>query len=109
MTIESLKKYFSIKDGLIMDEFLGTEIEWKGQGLMLKQTSIIDKLTNMMKEFLTGTCEYNSPSKSGDKVIVPKDEEDIMDGVNQILYRSSVSSLLYIIRFTRPDISNQVR
>lgn len=107
--IVELKSIFSIKDGLQMDEFLGTELHWNDDGVLLSQSKIVDKLLKVMREEIKSVREYGTPAAIGDKVNSPKQDEKLMNGIKQVLFRSCIGSLLYLSRFTRPNITNRIR
>jgi hypothetical protein len=54
--------------------------------------------------------DFKTPSQSGYGVVRPEDDEEgLFDNERQILYRSTVGSLLYIVKHSRSDISNSVQ
>ena len=56
--------------------------------------------------------EYDTPASTGDMVIRAKEDDDdaiFLEPVKQKRYRSGVGMLLYLVKFSRPDISNSVR
>lgn len=92
-----------------MDEFLGVDIKWNQNGVLLSQRNIIRRLINVMGKELVGLCDYKIPAIPGEGIEPPGENDEIMSASEQILFRSSLGSLLYICRFTRPDLTNAVR
>jgi len=107
--ISQLKEHLSIKDNLIMNEFLGVDIEWDKQGVMISQHGLIKKLISVMEKYITKNYEYSTPATPGVGIVPLKDDEEGMSGVLQAIFRSSIGSFLFLERYTRPDISNAVR
>lgn len=62
-----------------------------------------------MKNEIKGVYNYTSLSIPGQVIIKACDDDELMDGKSQILFRSKIGSLLYLSRFTHPDLSNLVR
>ena len=50
-----------------------------------------------------------TPLSSGTTVIKARNESELVDSVQQSKYRSGVGSLNYLVKHTRPEISNAVR
>jgi hypothetical protein len=47
--------------------------------------------------------------KSNDKIYVAENDSEIMDQEGQTNYRSGIGMLLYLVKYSRPDIANCVR
>jgi len=108
-TIESLKKVFNIKVQGDLEDYLGCEITRNERGFCISQRRIIEDLVERFKDYLSGR-EFKTPSSSGYRVIRPDDDsEDCLKNEEQMLYRSAVGSLLYLVKHSRPDLSNSVR
>ena len=53
--------------------------------------------------------EYETPASQGTHVMRPLSEEEKLSEAEQKMYRSGVGSLLYLLKPSRPDLSNSVR
>ena len=52
---------------------------------------------------------YGMPAGTEDHVKRPDEDEPTVDKEEQKMYRSGVGLLFYLVKFSRPDISNAVR
>ena len=52
---------------------------------------------------------YNTPAIPGDIIIKTTNQDEIVDKSTHRMFRSGVGMLLYLIKFSRPDIANAVR
>ena len=111
-TIEELQKLgFKLK---VMDDFtdyLSCEIifskdktkAWLGQPHLLK------KLEKTFGELTKGLSSYKTPGTPGHNVTRPTTNSERISAEEQKLYRSGVGMLLYLVKYSRPDIANAVR
>jgi hypothetical protein len=53
--------------------------------------------------------DYKTPGPPGESVVCPKENEEIVSNADQKEFRSGVGMLLYLVKHSRPDISNAVR
>ena len=74
----------------------------------MRQPHIIKKIEEMFLPHIKRQIMYKTPGTPGFNVIRPPTEE-VISTEQQELYRSGVGSLLYLIKHSRPDISNIVR
>jgi hypothetical protein len=75
----------------------------------LRQDEIIDKLEKTFKGDVATVRNCSTPMSPQYTIIRPKDETDKISAVDQQKYRSGVGSLNYLVKHTRPDLSNSVR
>ena len=52
---------------------------------------------------------FETPMAAGHRVVRPKEEDERLGAQDQTKYRSGVGSLLYLVKHTRPELSNSVR
>ena len=104
----NLSKAFKLKIQSGIDNFLGCEIKIQGNERWIKQSRIITK----MKDEWVNTSKlknFKTPVVNGYKAIRPKDEEIVMGEKDQKLFRSGIGTLMYMVKLTRPEMSNCVR
>ena len=99
-----LKVDYEVKD------YLGCElmINKKEKRAWIGQPHIIKKIEDLFSPFIIRQTTYKTPGTPGFNIIRPPAEE-LVTKEKQELYRSGVGSLLYLIKHSRPDISNNVR
>ena len=49
------------------------------------------------------------PAGTGEYIKRPEEDEILIEKAEQSLFRSGVGLLLYLVKFSRPDLSNTVR
>ena len=108
-----LKDHFSTKDEGNMEEYVGCSVYRKNNGsIVMHQPHLLKKIGREFGEELEDVRTYATPAVNGDTVIRMKDddkEEISLNPTKQTKYRSGVGMLLYLVKFSRPDISNSVR
>ena len=103
-----LKKYFEIKDEGPMREYVSCHMMRENYELLkMSQPDHIEKIEKNFKNKFKDKL-YQIPAAERDS-IVRTNKEDIIDTRRQKSYISGVSMLLYLINYSRPDISNKVR
>jgi hypothetical protein len=108
-TICRLKKVFNIKVQGNLEDYLGCEIKRSDKGFCIGQKRIIEELVGRLGQFLSGR-DFKTPSPGGYGVMRPSDDSmDCLDNEEQMLYRSAVGSLLFLVKHSRPDLANSVR
>ena len=70
---------------------------------------MIEKLEREFGEELKEIKEVKTPAIAGEGIIMTKDKETIEDKAKHTRYRSGVGMLLFLVKYSRPDISNAVR
>ena len=76
---------------------------------MLHQPDLIKKLLNNFEDDLLNVKDYETPAGAGFKVMRPRKEKEKLPDELQRKYRSGVGLLLYLVKHSRPDLSNAVR
>ena len=105
-----LKKHFAIKEEGEMKEYVGCKVSKTGKkSLIMYQDDLIKKMDRIFGDEVRKMQSYGMPAGTGDHVKRPNEDEPTVDKEEQRLYRSGVGLLLYLVKFSRPDISNAVR
>jgi Reverse transcriptase (RNA-dependent DNA polymerase) len=92
-------------------DYLGCEIfviqdqtkAWMGQ------QNMINRIEKNFGKFVKGVGFVKTPGTPNFNLIQPKNDDDKISEDAQKVYRSGVGSLLYLVKYSRPDISNAVR
>lgn len=116
-SIEELKRelqiHFKVKDEGNMEEYVGCTVIRDSTGkLIMQQPHLLRKIDREFNEELAAVRSYATPAGTGESIIRIKDDEKDMIGLEskkQTRYRSGVGMLLYLVKFSRPDIANSVR
>ena len=74
---------------------------------MLSQPDLINRLLDHFKDRMV-TTEYATPAVAGSHVITNA-EANMLSDEEQSFYRSGVGSLLFLLKHSRPELSNCVR
>ena len=53
--------------------------------------------------------EYRTPATPGQGTVRTTDEDDCLNDSEQFKYRSAVGMMLFLVKYSRPDIANAVR
>jgi hypothetical protein len=92
-----------------LEDYPGCEIKRSDKGFCIGQKRIIEELVGRLSQFLSGR-DFKTPSPGGCGVMRHSDNSmDCLDNEEQMLYRSAVGSLLFLVRHSRPDLANSVR
>ena len=69
-------------------------------------------IKKMMKKFekkIANLKEYETPAPTGTHIIQCQTKEEMISEEEQMEFRSGVGSLLYLLKHSRPELSNSVR
>ena len=106
---EEIKNIFTVKSAGSLDDYLGCEIKFDDKGAIIHQPHIIKKLENKFEKLVREKKTRSLPSAPGSIVVREFEDSDMLNKENQKLYQSGVGILLYLSKYTRPDISNGIR
>jgi hypothetical protein len=108
-TICRLKKVFNIMVQGSLEDYLGCDIKRSDKGFCIGQKRIIEDLAGRLSQFLSGR-DFTTPRPGGNRVMRPSDDSlDSLDNEEQMLYRSAVGSLLFLVKYSKPDFEKCVR
>ena len=111
-TIELLKEnglVLKVEDDL--HDYLSCEIQFSPdkKKAWLGQPHLINKLEKKFGNQVTGKRQYLTPGTPGLNQIKEEDQSKLLSKEQQLMYRSGVGMLLYLVKHSRPDIANCVR
>jgi hypothetical protein len=105
-TVKGLKNTFEVKVQGGLKDYLGCEISKTNEGFLIGQERIVQDLIVKFGDYLSGK-DCSSPSAN--REVIHRKIENYFDKERQKLYQSGVRSLLYLVKHSRPDLSNCVQ
>ena len=110
VAIKEFQGHFQVKDPTSLEDYLGVQTVQSDDGkkAWLGQPTIINSLEKQFGERVAKkkmTITPGTPGFIGGKV----DDNSMVDEKTQSMNRSGVGTLLYLIKQSRPDITNPVR
>ena len=107
---EELKSHFSTKEEGKMEEYVGCKVKRTcDKRLVMFQDNLIRKIQRAFSKDVEKMQEYGMPAGTGEHIKLPEADEPVISKEEQTLYRRGVGMLLYLVKFSRPDLSNAVR
>jgi hypothetical protein len=70
---------------------------------------MIKKIENTFGEMIKGNQNYKTPGTPHHQIVKPTKETGKLTDEEQKLYQTGVRMLLYLVKYSRPDIANAVR
>jgi hypothetical protein len=104
---------FSVKVEDNLSDYLSCNIAFDAQRkkAWLGQPHLIKNLERKFGELVAGMQRYRTPGTPGIGINRPmkEDKNCLVSSEDQVLYRSGVGMLLYLVKHSRPDIANVTR
>ena len=109
--INKMKEKFKIKIEGGLNDFLGCNIlREKNENICyILQPHLVKKLTETFGKLLKNRKSTHTPGTPRGIQTRPKEKENIVDSIKHKQFRSGVSSLLYLLKHSRPELSNPIR
>ena len=109
--ISKIKGKWNIKDVGKMQEYVGCTVKRDLQKNLveLSQFGLIKKMEDNFGNDIKSLKDLATLAANGQIVICPKDDLELISKEDQTKYRSGVGMLLYLVKHSRPEISNAVR
>jgi hypothetical protein len=111
-TIEALSKSFVVKDLVKLEHFVGCHIiqDPKDKNkVSIHQPKLLKHLEKEFKHLVEKPRYFKTPAGPKTTIICPEKEDNLISKKEQTIYRSGVGMLLYLVKHSRPEISNAVR
>jgi hypothetical protein len=107
-TIERLNKVFKVKFEKNIHDFIGCQITQERGKILLGQQRIVEKLSSLINE-TEKNKQWSTPSVPSFFVTRSKKKEEMINEGRQKLFRSTIGTLLYLLKLSRPYLANPVR
>ena len=109
--LSSLKKEFTVKDLGEMKKFIGCHLmENKAKDtIWIHQPKLLKHLEESFKPLMKTERVFKTPAAPNTIIMRPEKDAPLISSKDQTLYRSGVVMLLYLVKHSRPDLSNSVR
>jgi len=107
--LEEIEKHFSITRSEKIEDFIGCRIEKDGDRILLSQPDLISKMTKKFEDKIKTMKDYATPASAGTHIVRCTTDEERLSEDEQMEFRSGVGSLLYLLKHSRPELSNSVR
>ena len=110
-SVEQLSKHFKLKIEEDTSDYLSCEILYDKDltKCWIGQPHLCKKIEQTFGDLVKGLPKYRTPGTPGVQITKPLDPKVIVSPEDQSLYRSGVGMLLYLVKYSRPDIANPVR
>jgi hypothetical protein len=104
-------KGFSLKVERDLKDYLRCRVieNVKKRKILILQPHLINKIIDTFRNEVSSKRFYGTPGTPKFKVFCPDEDSDTIHESLQKNYRSRVGMLLYLIKHSRPDLSNSVR
>ena len=111
IAVEDIKKHFKVTETDNMDDYLSCEIQVdkEGKSAWIGQPHQVKKLEQRFGELVRGTKRTATPGTPHVTFSTLKEGEQGIDREEHELFRNGVGQLLYLTKYSRPDIANAVR
>ena len=106
---KELKLYFNTKEEGEMTEYVGCMVRRTEDSIYLHQSDLIKKIERKFGDRALKLRRYTTPGTPGVGIIRTSEEESCLNKEEQTEFRSAVGMLLFLTKFSRPDIANAVR
>ena len=94
----------------MMDEYVGCQIKRVNKKcIIIYQSDLLNKLKRIFEEDIKDLKYREMPFGSNNRITRPKDGEKLISKEEQTRYRSGIGMLLYLVKYSIPDLSNAVR
>ena len=107
--LDDVQTVFNITRSENIEDFIGCHIQRVGDKVMLSQPDLIKKMLEKFEEKIENLKKYDTPATASSHVKRCLEEENGLNDEDQQEFRSGVGSLLYLLKHSRPDLSNSVR
>ena len=109
LAVQEIKMIFNVKVTYKLDDYLGCRLLQNNSSIFIHQPHIYEHLKEKFLPIIGGLKSYSTPGTPGFRVIRPQPEDSTLSEEDQKMYRSGIGILLYLVKHSRPDLSNPTR
>ena len=77
--------------------------------IIMYQSELIRKIERIFKNNIENLKRRDMPFGTNSRIVRPKDGESLISKEEQTRYRSGIGMLLYLVKYSQPDLLNAVR
>ena len=103
-----IKKYFVTKEEGKVKDYVGCMMKKINSGIWLHQSDLIKKIELQFEQEIKDITDYRTPGAPGEGTLV-KDDDICITEKEQFKYRSAVGMTLFLIKYSRTNISTALR
>ena len=109
--IEALGQDFKVKYLGKLEHFVGCHMteNYKKDTLWIHQPKLLKHLEEDFSKYITTNKVFMTPASPRTTILRPQEGDNKISPAEQTIFRSGVGMLLYLVKHSRPDISNAVR
>jgi hypothetical protein len=109
--VTQLKTKVSLKDVGPLSEYVGCTMvkDPHKQKLWMWQPDLLLKMERIFKQPIEAIQKYKTPAAPGHIIMKSENPSEVVDAETHSLYRSDVGMLLFLVKFSRPEMSNVIR
>ena len=104
-----IQKFFSTKEEGKMEDYVGCQVSRNGDKMWMYQQDLINKIRKHFKDDVREMRKYDTPAGNLEYVIRPSDDTNSISSIMQTKYRSGIGMMLFLVKYSRPDIANCIR
>ena len=109
--MKSISSVLKVKDLGEVKNFVGCRLihSTDGKTIHIFQPKLIKNLQDSFSQYINTNRKFQTPGAPKTVVMRPEKGDNVLSPKDQTKYRSGVGMLLYLVKHSRPDISNAVR
>jgi hypothetical protein len=109
--MKSISLVLKVKDLGEVKNFVGCRLvhSTDGKTIHIFQPKLIKNLEDSFSQYINTNRKFQTPGAPKTVVTRPEKGDNVLSPKDQTKYRSGVGMLLYLVKHSRPDISNAVR
>jgi hypothetical protein len=109
--LKELGKTFKVKYLGKLENFIGCKLIENPEKtkIWIHQPKLLKNLNQTFGKLVENVRDYKTPATPKATIVRPKEGDPLISPERQKLFRSGVGMLLYLVKHSRPDISNAVR